>query len=49
MNKSLLGFNIVLAVAIAVLFYFQFASKNNVVSAANSFHQNENGFKIAYF
>jgi outer membrane protein len=31
------------------LFYFQFASKNNLVSAANSFHKNENGFKIAYF
>lgn len=49
MNKSLLGFNIVLAVAIAILFYFQFASKNNVVSAANSFHKSDNGFKIAYF
>jgi outer membrane protein len=49
MKNSLLAFNIALAVAIAVLFYFQFASKNNLVSAANSFHKNENGFKIAYF
>ena len=49
MKNSLLGINIVLAMAVAVLFYFQFGRKNNVASAANTFHQNGVSFKIAYF
>ena len=50
MKNVSLGFNVVLALAIAVLFYFQFADKKNNASAVSSAKAAPAGsFRIAYF
>ena len=48
MKNFTLGLNIVLAIAVAVLFYLHFSSKKPVVASANG-QVVSGGFKIAYF
>jgi outer membrane protein len=50
MKNATLGFNIVLALAVAVLFYLQFSSKKTPTAVANINTAAADGkFKIAYF
>ncbi len=48
MKNFTLGLNIVLAIAVAVLFYLHFSSKKPVAASANG-QVVSSGFKIAYF
>ncbi|MEI6584871.1 MAG: OmpH family outer membrane protein [Sediminibacterium sp.] len=50
MKNATLGFNIVLALAVSVLFYLQFSSKKSATTVANTNAAVADGkFKIAYF
>jgi outer membrane protein len=49
MKIPLLVLNVILAICVAFLFYFQFSGKNNSVSAATNLYHQNNNFKIAYF
>lgn len=48
MKNFTLGLNVVLALAVAVLFYLHFSSKKTVVAAPTN-NTSSSGFKIAYF